>query len=92
LLVIKRGMELSLDEKIYYAHIVLGALMGILCGYMGSGSTVGLLGLAVLFAFWGGLKKALKLDKDNKWWLGNGVWPYVMLWLFVWALVFYIKG
>ena len=85
-------MELTLDEKIYYAHIILGAVMGIICGYLGGAPHIGLLGIGVLLLFWSGLRKALKLDKDNKWWLGNGVWPYVMFWLFVWALVFYLRG
>lgn len=85
-------MEITLDEKIYYAHIVLGIVMGAVCGYLGSGAAVSLLGLGTLVVFWFGLKKALKLEKDNKWWLGNGIWPYVMFWLFVWALVFYLRG
>jgi len=86
------GMEITLDEKIYYGHILAGTLVGVGCGYLGSGAAVGMLGLAAMFLFWFGLKKALKLEKDNKWWLSNGIWPYVMFWLFTWALVFYLVG
>ena len=85
-------MEITLDEKIYYGHILLGVVMGTVCGILGSGPAVGLIGIFPLFAFWFGTKKALKLEKDNKWWLSNGIWPYVMFWLFIWALVFYLRG
>jgi len=83
-------MNLTQDEKIYYGHIGMGALMGIVCGYLGSGSLVGILGIGALFLFWESLKRALKLEKDNKWWLGNGIWPYSMFWLFFWALTYYL--
>ena len=85
--------KLTIEEKSYYAHIAAGVVMGILCAFLGKGTPLVLLGFVVLYLFGLAFRRGLKLDKEqynDKWWLGNGVFAYIMFWLFFWALGYYL--
>ncbi|MFH1787008.1 MAG: hypothetical protein ABH829_05155 [archaeon] len=88
-------MELTLEEKSLAIHASAGALMGAASGYIGTEVYIGFLALGLLFMIWYAFQRAFKLDPKthgNKWWFGVGVWPYMIFWLFVWALVYYAKA
>jgi len=89
------GMEfkLTIEEKSYYAHIVAGILMGLLCAVLGTGVPLVVFGFVVLYLFGYGFRRGMKLDREqynDKWWLGNGVFAYIVFWLFFWALAYHL--
>ena len=87
-------MEITLEEKGLIVHGTAGALMGVASGYMGTGAHIGLIAIGVLYGVWMIFQKVFKLDPEKhgrKWWFGNGVWPFFIFWLFLWALVYYIR-
>jgi hypothetical protein len=43
------------------------------------------IGGAVLFGLSLFVKYVLK-KKETKWWLGNGLWPFLITWLAVWTI------
>jgi len=37
------------------------------------------------------IKKAAKIERELKWWLGNGIVVYIFLWLIVWTIFYNIR-
>lgn len=80
------------ERKHSLVSITLHTVAGIIVGYLSLlvGVTINAFGLAVivLIALIFSLKKALKIDKDKKWWLGNGIVVYIFIWFVSWILFF----
>ena len=80
------------DRKQSLVSVILHTVIGIAVGYLSLlvGGFVNALGLAVVvlivLAF--SLKKVLKISKDKKWWIGNGIVVYIFIWFVSWVLFF----
>lgn len=73
---------------------LLFAALGVVVGYASflistnAGALVLMLLVAVMTVVV--LKKAAKMSEDFRWWLGNGLAVYVLLWLITWAIFYNI--
>ena len=80
------------ERKHILTSVLLHTILGVVVGYFSLyiGGAINALGLAVfvLVALIFTLKKALKITKDKKWWIGNGIVIYLFIWFVSWVLFF----
>ncbi len=80
------------ERKQSLTSVLVHTIIGIIIGYAsiflpGVWTSLGL-AIVVLVALIFGLKKVLKIQKDKKWWIGNGIIVYIFFWLVSWILFF----
>ncbi len=83
-------MDITLEEKSFILHSTAGAAMGLVSIFLPK-QAAGILAIAVMYAVWVVFRQSMKLDPKThgvKWWLGQGVYPFLTLWLFVWVLAY----
>jgi hypothetical protein len=76
------------ENKANLAFTILGILIGY-ASYLLKNNYLSLL-VAIVFFFVGAeiLKRIFKINEKLKWFLSNGGWTYVLIWLVVW-IIFY---
>ena len=93
-------MVIAMDIKEYFDDELKSTLLhtaaGIAAGYLSFVinspalsvvAMLGILGVAQIFA-----RFAWKMNKDSKWWLGNGIAAYAFSWLVVWTIFYNLPG
>jgi len=83
---VKEMIEIGEDEKCKLLHIFLGIPMGILSAFISNKLAV-LVSLLALLAFGHVLQRYYK-NKDFKWWVANGIYSFIVSWLFVWIFTY----
>jgi hypothetical protein len=78
------------DFRTTLVFTVLGIIVGYVSFLLNSTAQAFLLMIVVAIVFTLILKKAMKIAEGAKWWLGNGVIVYILLWLIAWTLFFNI--
>lgn len=88
----------TIEFKCAVIHLVVGSIVGFISSLLTSNWVILLMMLVVLFATGQVAERILKYGEEKtpsgekkyggKWWLSNGVWPYIIFWLFVW-IIFY---
>ncbi len=68
-------------------HAAAGAFSGYVSNFMGQPSHALAIALVILF-FTLNVSKQLIEGEDGKWWIGNGVVPFLLLWA-VFSILFY---
>lgn len=91
-------MEITLELKVVLIHVAIGAIIGVISSYLSTNFTAVLMAIVVLLAMRTITKqvtlKAKETDSDKtptydtKWWLSNGLYPYVVFWLLIWILFY----
>ena len=83
---------MELERKHSIVSVSLHTVVGIVAGYLSLlvGGPVNALGLAivVLIILVFVLQKLLKIQKNKKWWVGNGIVVYIFIWLVSWIVFF----
>ena len=77
------------ENKSFSVHIIAGILAGVLSFFLDN-QAYALLAMVVVAAV---LVKALErfLGKEKiKWWLTNGLWIYLLLWVISWTVLYNI--
>jgi len=76
------------ENKANLAFTILGIIIGY-ASYLLKNNYLSLL-VAIVFFFVGAeiLKRIFKINEKLKWFLSNGGWTYVLIWLVVW-IIFY---
>jgi len=72
---------------------LIHTITGIIAGYLSFlvNSTIAVVLMIVILAISIGIVKfSLKVKQNAKWWLGNGVIVYILVWLIVWTLFYNI--
>ena len=87
-------MEITMEEKSFIVHTLGGVSVGFISAFLSgmslTGTQVLLFAVVILYGIGMGFRRGLKLDpaKYNfRWWLANGIYPYMCFWLFVWILL-----
>ena len=77
------NIEITNEMKSTFLHFVIGALMGLFSIKLGRNLA---LSIGILIA-WGMSKLSKQLFKhEKKWWMGNGLWPYLTAWIASWTI------
>ena len=92
---------MTLEFQVTLIHVLVGATVGYLSSLLSRNSYALLLMVFVLWVLGQAVEKGFKLEKGKKvreeekaeeyslkWWLSNGIYPYLIFWLFVW-IIFY---
>lgn len=77
-------MELTDELKSTVLHFLAGILMGFISFKLGRNAGIA---VSILAAF--ALSKLTLIafkSKEKKWWLGNGLWPYLTSWIASWTI------
>jgi len=85
-------MELTLEDKSFVLHSTTGAAMGLVSTLLPK-EAAGMLAIMLMYGIWAAFRHVMKLDPKThgtKWWLGNGLYPYLIIWLFVWVFAYNI--
>ena len=94
-------MKMTLELQVTLIHVFVGAAVGFSSSLLSRNSYALLLAVFVLWVLGQAVEKGYKLEKGKKvrehekaeeysfkWWLSNGIYPYLIFWLFVW-IIFY---
>ena len=83
-------MELERRQSVIsvIVHTVLGIVIGYLSIFLPGIWTALALAIVVLAALIFSLQKFLKIQKNKKWWAGNGIVIYIFIWLVSWIVFF----
>ncbi len=95
-------MDITLEQKSTAVHGAFGVILGVASGilskdpYQLANTQILLLTVGVLFILYFITQKLFKLREistekqkyDKKWYLSNGVYPYLIFWLVVWIFVY----
>lgn len=78
------------NEKIsVLLHSATGIIAGVVSNFLGA--PVYALGAAIIVLYATGRTTEFVAEKEGfKWWLGNGVVPFLFIWLISWILLFNI--
>ncbi len=79
-------IEIEEDGKCKLLHMFLGVIMGILSAFISNKLAV-MLTFLILLIFGHVLQKYYK-DKDFKWWVANGVYSFIVSWIFAWIFTY----
>ncbi len=96
--------NLTLEQKSTFLHVAGGVLVGVASGFMtkdpyqiGSGASLGFM-LSILAIVYFITQRGFNLRSHEtpeqkygvKWYLTNGVYPYVVFWLLAWIVIYNI--
>ena len=82
----KEMIEIGEDEMCKLLHMFLGVIMGILSAFT-SNKLAAISSFLVLLTFGHVLQKYYK-DKDFRWWVTNGVYSFIVSWIFAWVFTY----
>lgn len=83
---VKKYFDLDLRTTLIFA--VLGLIAGYVSFTISETSYAVLAMLVILGIAAFAVKTAFKIKQDKKWWLGNVVIVYLLLWFVVWTILF----
>jgi hypothetical protein len=83
---VKKYFDLDLRTTLIFA--VLGIISGYVSFTISETSYAVLAMLVILAVVAFAVKTAFKIKQDKKWWLGNVVIVYLLLWFVVWTILF----
>ncbi|MHA1238514.1 MAG: hypothetical protein ACTSSJ_04640 [Candidatus Odinarchaeia archaeon] len=80
-------------SKVYYTKVILGIIMGIICGFTGLVGLIGfIIGISVMFATYPITVYLLKIKPEDvgskKRLLTTGLPQYFLLWILVWSVIY----
>jgi len=81
-------MNLTAEDKSFILTATAGTAAGLASVYL-TGIQALLMSIVVIKLLQAAVTKALTLEpeqKEFKWWAANGIYPYIIFWVFVWAL------
>lgn len=92
-------MELTLELKTTLIHVVAGCILGFVSSLLTNNLIVLAMMLVAMLATGQVVQRVFNIKPakdektgsmkyDKKWWLSNGVYPYVIFWLLVWILFY----
>ncbi len=98
-------MNITLEQKSFTFHGVIGIVFGVLSGIMSKdpyqipGSQILVLTLGVLFILYYASQRIFKLRElsteqkkyDFKWFASNGIYPYLVFWLLAWIVIYNVN-
>jgi membrane associated rhomboid family serine protease len=82
----KKYFDIDIRTTLIYA--VLGIIAGYISFIINEAGYAALAMIIILVVAAFATKKLLKIKQDKKWWLGNAVIVYILLWLVVWTIFF----
>ena len=78
-------MEFTNEMKSVLAHFAIGAIFGYVSFILGNRNYALILGAAMAYGL-SHLSQKLFKPEEKKWWLGNGLWPYLTAWIASWTI------
>ena len=76
------------DLRTVVVYTIVSILMGYVSFYINHTAYATIAAFVVLIIVTFVMKVAFKISEDIKWWLGNGVIVYILLWLIVWTIFY----
>ena len=81
-------MNLTVEDKSFIVHTLVGVVVGLISVSLESMQAL-TLSLLLLYSLAKGSVKLFSLEGEKaefKWWAGNGLYPYLVFWIFIWVL------
>ena len=83
---LKSYFDMELRTVVVYA--IAAVIMGYVALYINNTAYATVAAFVVLVVLTFAMKAAFKIKEGVKWWLGNGVIVYILLWLIVWTIFY----
>ena len=81
-------MDLTAEDKSFILHTLAGVAIGLISVSLESMQAL-TISLVLLYTLAKGSVKLFSLEGEKaefKWWAGNGLYPYLVFWIFIWVL------
>ncbi|MBS3056009.1 MAG: hypothetical protein J4473_01095 [Candidatus Aenigmarchaeota archaeon] len=80
-----------MERKTIILFSVIGALIGYISALINNPPISALLAIIIVVVLYIGIKSIMKIKQDWKWWIGNGIFTYFVVWFVVWTIFYNLR-